>query len=108
MCRKNSPFRAGYDSPTMPPIVMLNPSFQPLTTDQQIRALVPRWVKITITYQDQQGQRQTLIAEDFIARILQHEYDHLQGLVFLDRVEDNRDIICEQEFQKIISKNPNH
>ncbi|MEO1886206.1 MAG: peptide deformylase [Methyloprofundus sp.] len=44
------------------------------------------------------------MAEDFIARIFQHEYDHLQGLVYLDRVEDNRDIIAETEFQKLMSQ----
>jgi peptide deformylase len=41
--------------------------------------------------------------KDFIARIFQHEYDHLQGLVYLDRVENNRDIISEAEFFKLIA-----
>ncbi|MFM6023587.1 MAG: peptide deformylase, partial [Dolichospermum sp.] len=38
----------------------------------------------------------------FIARIFQHEYDHLEGLVFLDRVENNHDLISEEEYQKIM------
>jgi peptide deformylase len=35
---------------------------------------------------------------DFIARVFQHEYDHLQGLVFLDRVRSMRDLVTEKEY----------
>jgi peptide deformylase len=63
---------------------------------------VPRYEKIKIAYTDQQGGSKQLIADDFIARVFQHEYDHLNGLLYLDRVEDNRDIISEVEFQKMI------
>ena len=49
-----------------------------------------------------QGIEQELMAEGFVARIFQHEYDHLNGLVYLDRVEDNKDIISETEFQKLM------
>ncbi|MFM6784027.1 MAG: peptide deformylase, partial [Dolichospermum sp.] len=42
---------------------------------------------------------------DFIARIFQHEYDHLEGLVFLDRVENNHDLISEEEYQKSVMGN---
>jgi len=45
---------------------------------------------------------QRLELTDFVARIFQHEYDHLDGLVFLDRLESTRDIITEQEYQKQI------
>ncbi|NEP59748.1 MAG: peptide deformylase, partial [Symploca sp. SIO2G7] len=37
---------------------------------------------------------------DFVARIVQHEYDHLDGIVFLDRVESTQEIITEQEYLK--------
>ena len=39
----------------------------------------------------------------FIARIFQHEEDHLRGLVFLDRLESARDVITEKEYQKLIA-----
>ena len=39
---------------------------------------------------------------EFLARIFQHELDHLDGKVFLDRVESNRDIVTEKEFLRII------
>jgi peptide deformylase len=34
----------------------------------------------------------------FVARIFQHEYDHLEGLVYLDRIDNNQDIISEAVF----------
>ena len=37
---------------------------------------------------------------DFVARIFQHEDDHLHGIVFLDRLESTRDLITEKEYQK--------
>ena len=101
------------NAPEMEPVVMLNPCFEVLSQAMKkdwegclsipgIRALVPRFEKIKITYLDRQGKQQELIADDFIARIFQHEYDHLEGLVYLDRVENNRDIISESEFQKLM------
>jgi peptide deformylase len=102
-------------APEMEPVVMLNPSFKALSQTKRkdwegclsipgIRALVARFEKIKITYLDRQGERQEWGVDDFIARIFQHEYDHLQGLVYLDRVEDNKDIIAESEFQKLMEK----
>lgn len=98
-------------APDMSPIVMINPSFEALSqmtkkdwegclSIPEIRALVPRYTDINIRYLDEQGDSQQMVANDFIARIFQHEYDHLEGLVYLDRVERNLDIISESEFQK--------
>lgn len=100
-------------APEMEPVVMLNPHFDVLSNTMKkdwegclsipgIRALVPRFEKIKITFLDRLGVSQELIADDFIARVFQHEYDHLQGMVYLDRVENNRDIISESEFQKLM------
>lgn len=100
-------------APTMEPIVMINPSYEIVSNSMKkdwegclsipnIRAMVPRYEKIKISYIDEQCTPQILSAEGFIARIFQHEYDHLNGLVYLDRVEDNKDIISEFEFQKIM------
>jgi len=103
-------------APEMEPVVMINPEYDVISQDKKkdwegclsipgIRALVPRYEKIRINYFDQQGSQQELLAEDFVARIFQHEYDHLNGLVYLDRVEDNKDIISETEFQKLMESN---
>ena len=69
-----------------------------------IRGLVPRYREIQVEYTDRQGDRQTAKLTDFVARIFQHEYDHLQGKVFLDRVETNLDLVSEPEYYKILKE----
>ncbi|RXK12070.1 peptide deformylase [Halarcobacter mediterraneus] len=67
-----------------------------------IRALVPRYKTIEVEYTKIDGSKIQIIYEDFLARIFQHEYDHLIGKVFLDRVETNSDIISEDIYFKKI------
>ena len=99
-------------APLMEPTVMINPAFQTLSDTLEkdwegclsipgIRALVPRYKEIQISYSDQQGVLVEARLEGFIARVFQHEFDHLEGKVYLDRVEDNRDIFAESEYFKI-------
>lgn len=99
-------------APLMEPTVMINPVFQTysdaLEKDWEgclsipgIRALVPRYKAILIRYNNQLGKLVETKLEGFIARIFQHEYDHLQGKVYLDRIEDNKDIFSESEYLKI-------
>ena len=101
-------------APLMEPTVMINPAFQSLSDTLEkdwegclsipgIRALVPRYKEILINYSDQQGVLVEARLEGFIARVFQHEFDHLEGKVYLDRVEDNRDIFAESEYFKISS-----
>ena len=49
-------------------------------------AEVERAKKITVVYQDLEGVQRELRAEDFLARIIQHELDHLKGVLFVDRL----------------------
>lgn len=48
---------------------------------------VKRYKKITVKYIDENGQPGTLTAEDFFARIIQHEVDHLNGILFIDKAK---------------------
>ncbi|MGR8997425.1 MAG: peptide deformylase, partial [Gammaproteobacteria bacterium] len=95
-------------APLMAPTVMINPAFQTLSDCREkdwegclsipgIRALVPRYKEILINYTNQQGVSVEDKMEGFVARVFQHEFDHLEGTVYLDRVEDNRDIFAESE-----------
>jgi peptide deformylase len=97
----------------MEPTVMINPEFEALSDHKEkdwegclsipgIRALVPRYREILIRYTDQQGEWVELRLDGFVARIFQHEYDHLEGRVYLDSVEDNRDIVSESEYFKLM------
>ena len=99
-------------APLMEPTVMINPSFQILSDSREkdwegclsipgIRALVPRYKEILVHYTNQQGVLVETRLEGFVARVFQHEFDHLEGKVYLDRVEDNRDIFAESEYFKI-------
>jgi peptide deformylase len=51
-----------------------------------IHADVERWVDITVEYQDLDGKAQTLACSGWLARIVQHELDHLDGVLFVDRL----------------------
>ncbi len=47
---------------------------------------VKRSYKITVKFQDQKGQKQKLITKGLYARVLQHEIDHLNGILFIDKI----------------------
>ncbi|MDD4556541.1 MAG: peptide deformylase [Alphaproteobacteria bacterium] len=49
-------------------------------------AEVERFEKIKIRYQDYDGKEKELLAEDFLAIVLQHEIDHLDGILYIDRI----------------------
>ena len=53
-----------------------------------LRGQVPRPIKIQVEALDRQGKRHKFVAKDFLARVVQHECDHLDGRVFLDRMSD--------------------
>ena len=100
-------------APLMEPTVMINPEFKVLTETQEkdwegclsvpgIRALVPRYQEILIQYADQQGALVEAKLSGFVARIFQHEVDHLEGKIYLDRVESNEDIFAESEYIKLV------
>jgi len=100
-------------APEMEPTVMINPSFTALSETKEkdwegclsipsIRARVPRYKKIQVKYLDQLGTAVDVILEDFVARVFQHEFDHLQGKVYLDRLESNDDIYSESEYLLVI------
>lgn len=49
---------------------------------------VPRHTKVRVRAQDEQGRYFRVTAEGFLARIFQHEIDHTNGIVFIDRIKD--------------------
>ena len=67
-----------------------------------IRGYVPRHRSIDVKYLDRNGIEILATYEDFIARIFQHEYDHLDGILFLDRLDSIRDIITDKEYAKLM------
>ncbi|MDQ6953808.1 MAG: peptide deformylase [Mariprofundaceae bacterium] len=56
-------------------------------------ATVPRSKKITVQYQNECGEPQVLKTSAFEARVIQHEVDHLDGVLFIDRVLSTHDLV---------------
>jgi peptide deformylase len=90
--------------------VFINPVVTPLTRDltlawegclsfPELLVLVPRVVQVRMEYLDREGQRRTLELADWPARIVQHEQDHLDGILTLDRAPDPRYIIKASEIE---------
>ena len=64
------------------------------------RGLVPRSTTITLNAYDRYGKQIQKTVSGFEAVVLQHEIDHLQGLVFLDRMKDFTKLSYQEEFDK--------
>lgn len=96
-------------APQMAPLPMVNPelvrcSGEPVKDWEgclsvpNVRGLVPRYPTIVVRYCDRRGEPQQQALTGFVARIFQHEFDHLEGKVFTDRVERSEDLFTEAEY----------
>ena len=65
-----------------------------------LRGLVPRWRSVKVVGLDRQGDGIEIEATGFFARVIQHEVDHLNGAVFLDRLPDLRTLTHLKEYEK--------
>ena len=65
-----------------------------------LRGLVPRHKKIKVTFFSRENTFVELDYDGFLARIFQHEYDHLIGKVFVDRIESSQDLMTEHEWKR--------
>ena len=61
-------------------------------------ALRPLWVKVS--YFDENGKQRIETHKGFAAKVFQHEIDHLNGVLFVDRVRDPETIITTREYLK--------
>jgi len=102
------------DAPLMAPTAIINPEILHYSDEKvkewegclsvpSLRGLVPRYSQITVRYFDQQGIEQQKELTGFIARIFQHELDHLNGLTFIDQLESTKDLISEEEWYQQFS-----
>lgn len=65
-----------------------------------MRGLVARPNKVKVKYLDRDGKIAELVAENFLATVLQHEFDHLDGKVYVDRLVDPTKFMFDEEFEK--------
>lgn len=66
-----------------------------------IRGNVARYTSIKVRYFTEKNQRIETQFDGFLARIFQHELDHLDGKLFIDRVESESDLMNEDEYFKL-------
>lgn len=66
----------------------------------EFRGRVPRWSKLRVDALDRTGKKIQITAEGFFARVIQHEFDHLMGKVYLDRMRDLKTLTHFDEFQR--------
>jgi len=91
--------------------VLVNPKITPLSDETEedwegclsipdLRGRVPRYKSIRVQALDRNGAELDFIADDFHARVIQHEFDHLNGKVYLDRMRDLSTLTFLQEFTR--------
>ena len=68
-------------------------------------AKVERFKKIRVIAQDAEGNPLDFIAEDRFARIIQHEVDHLHGILFIDRISRLKQDIYKRKLKKLLTEN---
>jgi len=100
------------DAPSMEPLAMINPLIISVSKEQESgwegclsvpgkRGLVARATSLRLRYLDRNGALNETEYMGFLARIVQHEVDHLDGICFVDRVKDASNIISEEEYFQI-------
>ncbi len=103
-----------YDEDDRPMVnVVINPEITP-TTDKLFglyegclsvpgfRGWVERPAAIHVVYHDQDGERVERDLEGYSAVVMQHECDHLQGALYLDRIKDLRKLAFEEEAERYL------
>ena len=84
------------------PLVFINPSITERSKDlmsyeegclsiANVRHTIQRPKSIIIEYQDIEQKQQKLVAEDLLAICIQHEYDHLEGIFFIDYIKNKKE-----------------
>jgi peptide deformylase len=104
-------FVAGVDDPDggMSPVVVINPEVTPIGSAVEedwegclsipdIRGRVPRPAKIRLRALDRHGRPLALTADGYPARVIQHETDHLDGVLFFDRMTSFETITFLEEY----------
>ena len=92
-------------------VTIINPQIDVVGTDTvagwegclsipDIRGMVPRAAEIRLTALDRHGKRLEIGAKDFPARVIQHETDHLDGILFFDRMSSFASLTFMEEYSR--------
>ncbi len=100
---------------TKRPIKMINPKITKLSKEEceceegclslpEIYREVKRPCEVTVEYTDENGKPQKLTADELLGRAIQHEIDHLNGVVFIDHLSALKKKMAVSRLEKIIKK----
>jgi peptide deformylase len=70
----------------------------------ELTANVKRYQKVTVSFQDLDGEPKEITAEDRFAVVLQHEIDHLHGILFLDHLSALKRTLYKKKVQKMLAE----
>ena len=98
------------------PIAIINPDIVPVTNElvedwegclsiPDIRGRVPRLREIKVRAFDRNGDKIELRASNFAARVIQHETDHLDGILFFDRMKSFESLTFLEEYSRYFVQN---
>jgi peptide deformylase len=96
-------------------VALINPEITPEGPDRQdgwegclsipdIRGMVPRFTSIIVKALDRDGRAVELRLKNFAARVAQHETDHLDGILFFDRMTSMQSLTYLDEYSRFHSK----
>jgi len=99
------------DAESVPLTVLVNPRITPLTEEMDedwegclslpgLRGLVPRVTRVRVEAYGRDGSRLRFDTEGFHARVVQHECDHLDATVYVDRMRSMASLTFVEEFQR--------
>lgn len=72
-----------------------------LSINRDIEGIVPRHARITVEYYNIEGEKKTMRLREELAIVFQHEYDHLDGILFYDRIDKTNPYKGENEMRSI-------
>ena len=104
------------DAEEVPITAMINPSWRKISeeTDIQyegcmsvpsIRGKVERYKNIELIYYNENGEKIVKELKGFFARLIQHECDHLDGIVFLEKVKEKNGFATQENINKYNLRN---
>lgn len=107
-------------TPTRPDIeraelIMINPvivktygyrsgMWEACISGSELYGKVPRYKKVRLRWHDRNGKQHEQDFDKLLAHVIQHEVDHLQGILFVDRVRDPSTFMTFSEYKKMVKK----
>jgi len=102
------------DVPAMPLTVFVNPTIEVVDPKAAgywegclsvpgLRGYVERPQFVRVSYQDLNGKKHVVELKGFLATVFQHEFDHLDGKLYIDRMTDPTKLVFEEEYLRYLS-----